>query len=302
MRRKLRSPLPQRDGLDPVRLHLPTDGRWATVRDFLVERIPKLAPQRIDEMLGAGRFVTHDGPVAPEAPFRPGGFVWFHRDVVPETPVPFELEVLHRDEEILVVDKPHFLATTPRGGHITETALIRLRRQFDLPELSPAHRLDRATAGVVLFVVDPALRGAYQSLFQDRRVDKTYEAIAPHDPELVFPRTVRSRIVKHRGVLAAVEEPGAPNAETRVELLEHRDGLGHYRLHPRTGRTHQLRVHLNSLGLPIVGDDLYPEVRAKAADDFTDPLQLLARSLEFTDPKTGELRHFRSRRTLTPWP
>ncbi|TDC99303.1 pseudouridylate synthase [Saccharopolyspora terrae] len=301
MRRKLRSPLPQRDGLDPVRLHLPTDGRWATARDFLVERIPKLAADRIDEMLRAGRFVTHDGPLAPESPYRPGGFVWFHRDVAPETPVPFELEILHRDEEILVVDKPHFLATTPRGGHITETALIRLRRQLDLPDLSPAHRLDRATAGLVLFVVDPALRGAYQTLFHDRRVDKTYEAIAGYDPDLALPRTVRSRIIKHRGVLAAFEEPGVPNAETRVELLERRGDLARYRLHPRTGRTHQLRVHLNSLGLPIVGDDLYPEVRAKSPEDFTNPLRLLARSLEFPDPRTGEHRHFHSHRTLH-WP
>ncbi|WP_406690900.1 pseudouridine synthase [Saccharopolyspora sp. ID03-671] len=301
MRRKLRSPLPQRDGLDPVRVHLPTDGRWATVRDFLVERLPKLSPALVDEMLAAGRFVTRDGPVAADEAFRPGGFVWFHRDVAPETPVPFELEVLHRDEEILVVDKPHFLATTPRGGHITETALIRLRRQLDLPDLSPAHRLDRATAGLVLFVVDPALRGAYQTLFHDRRVDKTYEAIAPHDPGLTFPRTIRSRIVKHRGVLAAFEEAGEPNAETRVELLESRGALARYRLHPRTGRTHQLRVHLNSLGLPIVGDDLYPEVRPKPPDDFTAPLKLLARSLEFPDPRTGRPRHFHSRRTL-PWP
>ncbi|RRO20592.1 pseudouridylate synthase [Saccharopolyspora rhizosphaerae] len=301
MRRKLRSPLPQRDGLDPVRLHLPTDGRWATVRDFLVERIPKLGPERIDEMLRVGRFVTHDGPVPPGAPFQPGGFVWFHRDVAPEVPVPFELDVLHRDEEVLVVDKPHFLATTPRGEHITETALIRLRRQLELPELSPAHRLDRATAGLVLFVVDPALRGPYQTLFHDRRVDKTYEAIAPHDPRLTFPRTVRSRIVKHRGRLAAVEEPGEPNAETRIELVEHRDGLARYRLHPRTGRTHQLRVHLNSLGLPILGDDLYPEVRPHAPRDFSNPLRLLATTLTFPDPRTGQLRHFHTRRTLD-WP
>ena len=301
MRRKLRSPLPQRDGLDPVRLHLPTDGRWDRVRDFLVDRLSKVPAEVVDEMLRTGRFVTHDGPIGVEDPYRPGGFVWFHRDVAPEVPVPFDLEVLHRDEHILVVDKPHFLATTPRGGHVTETALVRLRRQLDLPDLSPAHRLDRATAGVLLLVIDPALRGAYQTLFHDRRVEKVYEAIAPHDPRLAFPRTASSRITKHRGVLAAVEEPGPPNAETRIELLEHRGSFARYRLRPRTGRTHQLRVHLNSLGLPIVGDDLYPEVRPKADDDFTDPLQLLARSMEFPDPRTGELRHFESRRALH-WP
>lgn len=298
MRRKLRSPLPQRHGLDPVRLRLPTDGHWATVRDFLVERIPKLAPERIERMLREGQIVSLDGPVAPDAAFRPGTFVWFHRDLPEETPVPFELDVLHRDEDILVVDKPHFLATTPRGGHVTETALIRLRRQLDLPDLIPAHRLDRATAGVVLFVIDPRRRGAYQTLFHDRKVDKEYEAVAPHRPELELPRTVRSRIIKHRGVLAAREEPGEPNAETRVELLERHDELARYRLLPRTGRTHQLRVHLNALGIPILGDDLYPHVRDRPADDFTEPLQLLAKSLEFTDPITGASRRFESRRTL----
>ncbi|MFC7340246.1 pseudouridine synthase [Saccharopolyspora griseoalba] len=301
MRRKLRSPLPQRHGLDPVRLRLPADGRWATVRDFLVDRIPKLAPDRIEAMLREGRFVSLDGPVAPDAAFRPGTFVWFHRDLPEETPVPFELDVLHRDDRVLVVDKPHFLATTPRGGHVAETALVRLRRQLALPELTPAHRLDRATAGVVLFVIAPEHRGAYQTLFHDRLVDKEYEAIAPHRPDLRLPRTVRSRIVKHRGVLAAREEPGEPNAETRVELLEHRAGLARYRLLPRTGRTHQLRVHLNSLEVPILGDDLYPRVRERAADDFSEPLQLLARSLEFTDPISGRRRRFESRRALGAW-
>jgi tRNA pseudouridine32 synthase / 23S rRNA pseudouridine746 synthase len=301
MRRKLRSPLPQRHGLDPVRLRLPADGRWATVREFLIDRIPKLSPERIETMLREGRIVSLDGPVAPDAAFRPDTFVWFHRDLPEETPVPFELDVLHRDEHLLVVDKPHFLATTPRGGHVAETALVRLRRRLALPELTPAHRLDRATAGVLLFVVDPARRGAYQTLFHDRLVDKEYEAIAPHRPDLPLPRTVRSRIVKHRGLLAAREEPGEPNAETRVELLEQRAGLGRYRLLPRTGRTHQLRVHLNSLDIPILGDDLYPRARRRAPDDFSEPLQLLARSLEFTDPISGEPRRFESRRVLSAW-
>lgn len=272
------------------------------MRDFLVDRIPKLGAQRVEAMLREGRIVSLDGPVAPDAAFRPGTFVWFHRDLPEEVPVPFELEVLHRDEHVLVVDKPHFLATTPRGGHVAETALIRLRKRLELPELSPAHRLDRATAGVVLFVVDPKRRGAYQTLFHDRLVDKEYEAVAPHRPDLELPRTARSRIVKHRGVLAAQEETGEPNAETRIELLEQRAGLARYRLLPRTGRTHQLRVHLNSLGMPILGDDLYPRVRDRAADDFSDPLQLLARSLEFTDPISGERRRFESRRALVSWP
>ncbi|MER7011738.1 RluA family pseudouridine synthase [Saccharopolyspora sp. NPDC000359] len=301
MRRKLTSPLPQRHGVDPVRMRLPLDGPWRTVRDHLVDRIQKLAPDRIDAMLADGRVVGTDGPIALDAPFVPGAFIWFHRDLPVEVPVPFPIDVVHRDEHLLVVDKPHFLATTPRGGHVAETALVRLRRDLDLPELSPAHRLDRLTAGLVMFVITPRHRGAYQTLFHDREVRKEYEAIAGFDPELQLPRTVRSRIHKQRGVLAAEEVPGEPNSETRVELVEHRGGLGRYRLLPRTGRTHQLRVHLNSLGIPIVGDDLYPVVRERAADDFSNPLQLLAKVLEFTDPVTGQQRRFESHRTLDAW-
>jgi tRNA pseudouridine32 synthase/23S rRNA pseudouridine746 synthase len=295
MRRKLRSPLPQRHGLDAVRLRTPAETSWATMRDHLVERLPRVAPARIDEMLREQRIVGLDGPLAPDAPFVPESFLWFHRDLPDEVPVPFEIGIVHRDEDLLVVDKPHFLATIPRGQHIVQTALVRLRRELDLPALSPAHRLDRVTAGLLMFVVRPERRGAYQTLFRDRLVRKTYEAIAPHDPSLRLPRTVRSRIVKERGVICAREEPGPVNAETIVELLEHRDGLGRYRLTPLTGRTHQLRLHMSGLGVPILGDDFYPVVTDKPLDDFRRPLQLLATTLEFTDPISGVQRRFRTR-------
>ena len=295
MRRKLRSPLPQRHGLDAVRLRTPAETSWATMRDHLVERLPRVAPARIDEMLREQRIVGLDGPLAPDAPFVPESFLWFHRDLPDEVPVPFEIGIVHRDEDLLVVDKPHFLATIPRGQHIVQTALVRLRRELDLPALSPAHRLDRVTAGLLMFVVRPERRGAYQTLFRDRLVRKTYEAIAPHDPSLRLPRTVRSRIVKERGVICAREEPGPVNAETIVELLEHRDGLGRYRLTPLTGRTHQLRLHMSGLGVPILGDDFYPVLTDKPLDDFRRPLQLLATTLEFTDPISGVQRRFRTR-------
>jgi tRNA pseudouridine32 synthase/23S rRNA pseudouridine746 synthase len=205
---------------------------------------------------------------------------------------------VHRDEDILVVDKPHFLATIPRGQHITQTALVRLRQELDLPDLVPAHRLDRATAGLLLFVINPRLRGAYQTLFMRRLVHKEYEAIAGHDPALDLPTVVRSRIIKERGVITAQEVPGPVNAETRVELIEHRAGLGRYRLLPLTGRTHQLRLHLSGLGIPILGDDFYPVLTEKPLDDFTNPLRLLASTMEFTDPVSGQQRVFRSTRTL----
>jgi tRNA pseudouridine32 synthase/23S rRNA pseudouridine746 synthase len=303
MRRKLRSPLPQRHGLDAVRLRTPAEASWATMRDHLVERLPRVAPARIDAMLREQRIVDRDGPIAPDAPYVPESFVWFHRDLPTEVPVPFEITPVYRDEDLVVVDKPHFLATIPRGQHIVETALVRLRRQLDLPTLSPAHRLDRVTAGLLMFVVRPERRGAYQTLFRDRLVRKTYEAIAPYDPQLTLPRTVRSRIVKERGIICAREEPGPVNAETVVELLEHRDGpdgvrLGRYRLTPHTGRTHQLRLHMSGLGVPILGDDFYPVLTEKPLGDFSRPLQLLASTLEFTDPVSGREHRFRTGLTL----
>ena len=301
MRRKLRPPIPPRHGLEPARLKLPAEGDWPTLLAHLVDRLPRVSPERIEQMLREERIHGTDGPLGVDTPFRPGSFVWFHRDLPDEVPVPFGLTVVHRDEHLLVVDKPHFLATIPRGRHIIETALVRLRTGLGLPHLSPAHRLDRVTAGLVMFVITPELRGKYQTLFRDRRVHKEYEAIAPHDPALELPRTVRSRIVKERGVLAAQEVPGPPNAETYVELLEHRDGLGRYRLVPATGRTHQLRVHLSGLGVPILGDDFYPELREKPLDDFTKPLQLLAKVLAFDDPVTGAPRRFTSGLRLAAW-
>ncbi|WP_460728750.1 RluA family pseudouridine synthase [Nocardia heshunensis] len=301
MRRRQQPPLPKRHGLDPARLRLPEEGDWATIRDHLVERLPRVRPERIDELLREGGIVDLSGPIALDTPYVPGGAVWFHRDLPTETEVPFPLGIVHRDDDILVVDKPHFLSTIPRGQHILQTALVKLRRELDLPDLVPAHRLDRVTAGLVLFIVNPARRGAYQTMFHKRLVFKEYEAIAGYDPDLELPRTIISRIVKEKQVLQAYETEGEPNAETLVELLEHRDGLGRYRLRPRTGRTHQLRLHMNSLGIPILGDDFYPELTDKPVDDYSRPLQLLAAGLEFTDPITREPRRFRTARTLQAW-
>ncbi|MER5870671.1 pseudouridine synthase [Streptomyces sp. NPDC002044] len=300
------SPLPQRSGIDPVRLRLPPDpdGTWPDLGEYLTARYAAGAgAQAVLRLLTTGGIVDRDGRVRRAGdPYEPGAYLWFHRDLPHEPVVPFPIRVLHRDPHLLVVDKPHFLATTPRGSHVTQSALARLREELDLPGLSPAHRLDRLTAGLVMFSVRPADRGAYQLLFQNRHVHKEYEALAAHDPTVEFPRTVRSRIEKTRGVIAAAEVPdGVPNAESRIELTGAAGGLGRYRLTPYTGRTHQLRVHMNSLGLPILGDPVYPEVTDPAPDDYRRPLQLLARVLEFTDPVTGEAHRFESTRTLRAW-
>lgn len=302
MRKKLAAPLPQRHGLDPVRLHLPRDGQWRSVREFLADRLPRADPQRIDEMLAEDLIVDRAGPVGADSPYVPDSFLWFHRDLPDERHVPVEIGIVHRDEHVVVADKPHFLASIPRGKHITQTALVRLRQELDLPELSPAHRLDRVTAGLLLFVINKSDRGKYQTMFRYKRIHKEYEAIAPYSPTLELPRTVRSRIVKERGTLAAQEVPGEPNAETLVELAERRDGIGRYRLTPATGRTHQLRVHMSSLGVPILGDNFFPTITDTELDDYRNPLQLLAKRLSYVDPITGERSAFESNLRLAAWP
>ena len=229
-----------------------------------------------------------------------------HRIVLEEPQIPFEPKVIYEDRRIVVVDKPHFLATMPRGMWYEGTVLIRMRQQYGEPDIIPAHRLDRATAGVLVLVRDPAARRAYQMLFQEHHVRKVYQCLAPvrpilhprtgtvqHlDPPRVFPLERRSRVIKRRGILQAWEERGPVNAITRVELTAGQGCLAAYTLYPQTGKTHQLRVHMNALGLPIVGDDLYPRIQTRAYDDFSRPLQLVARRLEFTDPFTGVKRIF----------
>ena len=250
----------------------------------------------------AGEVVLGAGTrVGPDTPYRPGGSVHLYRDLPDEAVVPGELTVLLHDERtgLLAVDKPPFLATMPRGSHVAQTVVVLLRRRLGLPEISPVHRLDRLTSGVLLLTTRADVRGAYQRMVQEGGLTKTYEALAPTAEHLDLPTVVRDRLVKRRGELQAVVEPGEPNAETRVELVGAVDpGVGRYRLTPRTGRTHQLRVHLAGLGIPILGDPLYPVVREVPADDFSDPLQLLAREVRFTDPVTGVERRIVSGREL----
>ncbi len=259
-------------------------------------------PEHVDVagMLAQERFVEESGRAVREAdPYGPQRFVWFHRDLRDEPEVPGRIHVVHRDERLVVVDKPPFLATIPRGGHVRQSVVVRLRAELDLPELSPLHRLDRVTSGLLMLATESRWRGPYQTAFERRAVEKTYRALAPLRADLELPAIVRNHIRKVPGTWCAEVVPGAPvNAETRVELEGQVDGGGIYRLTPRTGRTHQLRVHLCGLGIPIVDDPLYPEVRDVPVDDFRRPLQLLAAEVAFTDPVDGQPRRFRSVRSL----
>ena len=295
---KLQRPLPVRDGISPSFAWLPHEA-WDSPGAYLAHRFPMVSADSWRERMRRGDVVDEQGrAVAYDDPFRGGACIFYYRERVGETPIPFEESILYQDEQLLVVDKPHFLPVTPGGRFLHETLLVRLKRKTGIETLTPVHRLDRETAGVMLFSVDPATRSLWQSLFRFRQVHKVYEAIAPWRDDLVFPLALSSRIERDEQFFRVREVDGEPNAHTRIELIEQRGDQALYRLMPETGKMHQLRIHMNSLGIPIVNDGFYPVALPCKGDDFSSPLKLLARSIAFRDPVSGEQRRFDSLRSL----
>lgn len=285
-------------GVGPSCVGLPA-GRWRTITDFLVERFPAIAREVWLERMRRGLVADEFGAaVTPERAYPGPMRVYYYRALDDEPRIPFDEELLFQDAHLVVVDKPHFLPVTPSGHYLQETLLVRLKNALGLPGLSPIHRIDRETAGLVLFSVQPRERGAYHDLFRQRDVRKRYEAIAPWRADLAFPRVRESRIVEGQPFFRQAEAPGPANSETHIDVLEVSGPLARYRMSPVTGKKHQLRVHMNALGLPIVNDRVYPPVHPTPEDDYRYPLQLLAQAIAFDDPFTGEARHFCSKRRL----
>ncbi len=285
---------PSINGVSASRLQL-THGPWATVLDALCARFPAVDRDAWRDRFARGRVLDAAGlPLDIDAAFQVGAEIHYYREVPAEPRLAVEETILHVDDHLIVVDKPHFLPVIPSGGYVTETLLARLVRRFGYPGIAPLHRLDRLTAGVMLFSANPATRARYQALFRTHAIAKRYEAIAPPLPAAVWPLECHSRLARGEPFFRTCEVEGEPNAFTRIDAIERGSDAWRYALEPVTGRKHQLRVHMAALGAPIHNDPLYPALAAPAPDDPDRPLKLLARSLAFVDPLDGSVRSFES--------
>ena len=293
---------PMRDGVSASCVSMPP-GQWATTLDFLCERFDRIPRADWHARMARGDVINALGQaLPPDAAYQTRSLLYYFREPAPEVPIPFEEAVLYLDDHLLVADKPHFLPVMPSGRYLQETLLVRLKRKLGLADLVPIHRIDRDTAGLVMFSTNPRSRGAYAALFRNRLVHKRYEAVAPWRDDLSLPRTEHCCMGESSNFMCMQVLDGTPNAETTLSLLEHSGHWARYLLQPRTGRRHQLRVQMSALGIPIRHDNIYPvlspEIPQGQQPDFTKPLQLLAQGLTFDDPLTGGERVFESRLQL----
>ena len=289
------------NGVSASKVFLPHDISTPTIFAYLCQHFPHIQTSEWQQRFSDELIYAADGEkLKIDSIYTPNSHIFYYRFLAQEIHVPFQHEILFENDDLLVVDKPHFLTMTPTGQYVQETLLVRLKKQTGYEELTPIHRLDRETAGVVLFCKKPECRGIYQQLFADRKVQKIYHAIAAYRSEIIFPQTLQLHMEKGNPFYTMqTNAEKAQNTETFIELLEHNQQHAKYRLQPKTGKQHQLRVHLNYLGLPILNDPFYPMVAHKADDDFSQPLQLLAKEIYFIDPILNQGMCFSSNFELT---
>ncbi|WP_339486450.1 pseudouridine synthase [Pseudomonas sp. EL_65y_Pfl2_R95] len=284
----------------PSTVHLP-QGQWLTVLECLCAHFSGVAPEVWVDRFQRGRVLNAEGvPLGLQHPYQAGLRVHYFREVPIEIVIPFNESVLHIDEHLMVVDKPHFLPVMPSGGYVEQTLQARLTKRFANADIVPLHRIDRHTAGLVLFSTNVQTRGLYQALFRERKMFKRYEALAKALPELTFPLLRKTRFGPGEPFFRMQEVEGEANTETRIEIAQRLGDQWLYALYPVTGKKHQLRVHLAALGAPICNDPFYPQVLEApgAPDDYSKPLKLLAQALGFIDPVSGRERRFQSQLSL----
>jgi tRNA pseudouridine32 synthase/23S rRNA pseudouridine746 synthase len=293
--------IPTRNGVGPSCVSLPA-GPWATVLDFLVERMPDITRQTWLERIDCELVLNDAGrPVSADQPFAPHTKLYYYRHIANEPELPAQARIVFEDDHLLVADKPHFMPVTPAGRYVQQSLLVQLKQLTGHNDLAPLHRIDRETAGLVLFGKRLPERDAYHALFRDKHIRKIYHAVAAFNPALTLPCVHTSHLVPGEPFFRMQEAPGPANSETHIRLLHMKGLRALYQLEPITGKRHQLRVHMMALGLPLEGDLFYPTVLRgpDEAENFSQPLQLLAHGIEFTDPHTGQTRQFASQLQLS---
>ena len=273
---------------------------YPSIVEFLCRTFPAISRNQWIERILEGKVLDDQGkPITMETMYSPSRRIFYFREVENEPVIPFAEQILFQDDEMLVADKPHFLPVIPGGRYVEECLLNRLRRRTGIADLAPLHRLDRETAGIVIFSVNPDTRGRYHELFMHGKMEKIYHALAEvNQPPRENRWTVENRIVRGEPRFWMKTVPGVANACSHIRLLEVKGNRGLFSLQPVTGKTHQLRLHMSGLGFRIINDRVYPDLQPERNDDFGQPLQLLAKRIRFHDPISGQHREFQSEREL----
>lgn len=288
----------------PSKLSLPQHNPGvSTVLEYLTLKFPAITGGVWQQRMADGKVHWHDGSlIHADSLFAAQQRVYYYREVAHEPIIPFAETIIFQDELILVAHKPHFLPVMPGGKFVKECLQNRLRNKTGNQQLQAVHRIDNGTAGLVLFSVAPKSRAHYHNLFSNHQVTKTYQAIASTLNQPVADNQqweVKNRLEKSEPKFLMRIVEGQPNSHSHIRCLQHSADKALFELNPVTGKTHQLRVHMKSLGWPLLNDNYYPELQKHTPNNYSKPLQLLAQKLQFIDPITQQTRHFSSNTTLS---